>query len=130
MMARDDDEDESEAPEVAAGDIEIVVYGRDEGDRREYLDRLESALEEMGYRPERDEHTITWDLDTDMLSALDDLSGWMVDPPAGVHIQAGVIDHEGDFIPISQAWQSWSEILEDVEDNGEEYLAAYGETDK
>lgn len=127
-MAQRDDEDD-EGGEVAASDLVLTAFGRDEDAREAFLDRLEDALDSMGASYERDDvaGSITTPLDGDALSMLDDIAGWTGDPEPGSLVHAGVIDDDGDFIPISQAWETWEELLDDVEENIEEYLNQYGE---
>lgn len=121
------DEEDEYGGEIAASDLVLIAYGRDEDDRAAFLDRCEVALEEMGISYSReDDNIIHADLVSDALSQLDDLAGWVGDPELGVNIQAGVIDDAGEFIPISHAFETWEELLNDVEEHIDDYLEKYG----
>ncbi len=117
-MSDRDEDDEDDTPRHAASDVVIIAYGRDDDERAEYIDRIQGVMEEMGaVRIDReDDNQISCKLTDDVLTMLDEIAGWAGDPSGGTLVQAGVIDDNGDFIPISHAWETWEELLDDVEE--------------
>lgn len=126
-MARDEDEDEGSDEGYAASHLVIMAYGDD----REYvIEQCAEAFREQGIAHEViDDGSVHATLRADALSMLDDLAGYVGDPVDGTLIQAGLIMDDGELIPISQAWESWQEMLDDVEDHLEEYLERYAGSD-